>query len=156
MLEEVRRADLRPLWIGRIAFLRVAREADRGEALKRLKMLLVKEDHVTPAVRLDRWICLYFVASILGWDEAQDLRVATIAALAPLFGRNAATGEWAVRTVFSDRVKELWRKMQPAKGRRMTAREVKQAVAAMLPPKARKKANTSRKFAVPYRSLKSA
>jgi hypothetical protein len=154
VLEEVRRADLRPLWVGRIAFLRVARENDRAEALKRLKLLLVQEDHVTPAVRLDRWICLHFIASILGWDEAQDLRVGAIAALCPLFGRNAATGEWSIKRPFAERACALWRRMQPAKGRRMPARAVKAEVDRMLAPKQRKKANASRKFAAFWRALK--
>ena len=46
VLEEFRRADLRPLWVGRAAYLWSEGEPDRAKALKELKADLVREDMV--------------------------------------------------------------------------------------------------------------
>jgi hypothetical protein len=132
VLEEFRRADLRPLWVGRAAYLWSEGEPDRAKALKELKVDLVAEDMVTAAGRLDQFITIYWVARLLGWDEAQGLRVAAIRELRRLVARNAATEEFALRRQCDRPARALWARMVRD---RLTAAAVKAEVDRIRPPK---------------------
>jgi hypothetical protein len=132
VLEEFRRADLRPLWVGRVAYLWSEGEPDRAAALKQLKTDLVSEDMVSAAGRLDQFITIYWVARLLGWDEAQGLRVAAIRELRRLVARNAATEEFAIRRQCVGPARHLWARMAREK---LTAAAVKAEVDAIRPAK---------------------
>jgi hypothetical protein len=133
VLEEFRRADLRPLWLGRQAYLWSAGESDRAKALKELKNDLVREDLVTAAGRLDQFIVLYWVARLLGWDEAQDLRVGAIRELRRLVARNGANEEFALRRHCERPARALWARMVRD---HLTAAAVKAAVDKIRPSRA--------------------
>ena len=132
VLEEFRRADLRPLWLGRLAYLWSNSRDDRAAALKELKGDLVREDLVTAAGRLDQFITIYWVVRLLGWDEAQGLRVAAIRELRRLVARNAATEEFAFRRRCEKPAQALWRRMVRE---RLTAAAVKAEVDRIRPSK---------------------
>ena len=111
VLAEIRRADLRPLWIGRYAHLWSSTQADRCEALRELKADLVRDDFISVAARLDQYIVVYFVAWLLGWDEAQSLRLEAMKALRRLVAQNQATGEYQLRRQCERPARALWAQM---------------------------------------------
>jgi hypothetical protein len=136
VLEEVRRADLRPLWIGRYAYLWSSTQPDRCEALRELKRDLVRDDFISVAARLDQYIVVYFVAWLLGWDEAQSLRLEAMKALRRLVAQNKATGEYQLRRQCERPARALWGQMVR---QRMTGAAVRAAVNKILPRKANPK-----------------
>ena len=111
VLEEFGRADLRPLWLGRIAYLWSEGQPDRATAIKQLRLDLIREDMLSAAARLDQFILLYWIGRILGWDEAQGLRVAAIRELRRLFARDAASDEYSVRRQCLGPARLLWSRM---------------------------------------------
>ncbi len=136
VLEEVRRADLRPLWIGRYAYLWSSTQPDRSEALRELKGDLVRDDFISVAARLDQYIVVYFVAWLLGWDEAQLLRLEAMKAMRRLVAQNKATGEYQLRRQCERPARALWRQMVAS---RMTGAAVRAAVEKILPSKSNPK-----------------
>ena len=136
VLEEVRRADLRPLWIGHYAWLWSSKKPDRQVAMQELKQDLVREDFIGVAARLDQYVCVYFVAKLLGWDEAQGLRLEAIKALRPLLVRNTESGEYSLRRVCDRPARALWSRM--VRGR-MTAAAVRSEVEKIRPKKSNPK-----------------
>ena len=105
VLEQFRLYELRPLSIGKFCVEWLAHQPElppdqqipRGEALKRIREGLARQDQVSFAARLDRFIACYWIAAELGWTAAWKLRYAAIRELLPLFGRNAATEEYCLR-----------------------------------------------------------
>ena len=85
------------MWLGKVSAAWIAAQPDRAQALKDLKAALVAADLATAAGRVDRYVALFWVAYLLGWDEAQELRVAAIRELSRLVARNSATEEYAIR-----------------------------------------------------------
>ena len=75
VIEVCRRDELQPLLLGRFIFWWIEGQQDRGVELRALKADLVAAQLATHATRLDRFLCLYWIAARLGWDEAQQLRV---------------------------------------------------------------------------------
>ena len=136
VLEEVRRADLRPLWIGRYAYLWSSTQPDRSAALRELKGDLVRDDFISVAARLDQYIVVYFVAWLLGWDEAQLLRLEAMKAMRRLVAQNKATGEYQLRRQCERPARALWRQMVAS---RMTGAAVRAAVEKILPSKSNPK-----------------
>ena len=154
VIEAFRRDELRPLWLGRYAYLWIADQPDRAKELKALKMDLVAAQLVTAATRLDYFICVYWIATALGWDEAQELRVAAIRELRRLFGRNEATGEWQIRKGLESSAAALWRRMVRD---RLPAAAVRAQVTRLRPPrKAVKMTGPAAEVAKLFKSVKRA
>jgi hypothetical protein len=151
VVEAFRRDELRPLWLGRAAFQWIEDKADRVAELRALKADLCKADLVPAAARLDRFICYYWIAQRLGWDDAQQLRVAAIREMAPLFGRNAATEEWGVRKTYEADARILWRVMI---NKRLPASAVRDQVRKIRPRSGLKIDKPAREFAKLMKSIR--
>jgi hypothetical protein len=155
VLEEVRRADLRPLWIGRYASLWAGTCADRNEALKELRADMVREHYLSAAARLDGFIAAYFVCWTLGWDDAQSLVFDAIKQLRRLVALNVATGEYQFRRHCEKPARSLWARMVRT---RMSAAAVRAEVDKIRPaksnPKIHGRAGAAVKFLKQIRSWK--
>jgi hypothetical protein len=155
VLEEVRRADLRPLWIGRYASLWAGTCADRNEALKELRADMVREHYLSAAARLDGCIAAYFVSWTLGWDDAQSLVFDAIKQLRRLVALNAATGEYQFRRHCEKPARSLWARMVRT---RMSAAAVRAEVDKIRPvkgnPKIHGRAGAAVKFLKQLRTWK--
>jgi hypothetical protein len=159
VLEQFRLYEQRPLTIGKfcVQWLRHQPELERdkqlarGEALRRIREGLAKQDQVTLAARLDRFIACYFVAQSLGWEVAWKLRYAAIRELMPLFGRNAATEEYVLRPELAEVTRALWARML---AEHLTADVVRKEVGRIRPPKVFRLHGRSGRLAAIRRDLK--
>jgi hypothetical protein len=152
VLEEVRRSDLRPLWIGHYAALWSGTCPDRQAALKELKADMVQEQYVSAAARLDGFIAAHFVAAALGWDEAQSMVFDAIKQLRRLVALDVTSGDYKFRRNCEAPARKLWRRMVAT---RMTAAAVKAEVDRIRPaksnPKLHGRAGAAAKF---FKTLK--
>jgi hypothetical protein len=131
VLEEARRYELRPLWIGHYAALWSATCPDRQRALKELKADLVSEHLLSTAARLDGFMAAHYVAWSLGWDEAQSMVFDSIKQLRRLVALNVATGEYQFRRGCEQPARKLWARMVHSY---MSAAAVKAEVDKIRPP----------------------
>ena len=144
LLEKFRRFESRPLHLGRLCFVWIENKPDRAQALKCLKADLVADDQVGAATRVNSYLAIYWVARLLGWEDAQDLRVAAIRELRRLIARNAATEEWQLRTVCEPAARGLWARMV---AERLPAAVVRSEVRKIRPSRALKIGGRSGKLA---------
>jgi len=113
LLHEFRLHESTPLRLGKLVYLwsHALPETDRAGALQRLKEDLLADDQVTAAGRVDRFVALYWVARLLGWQEAQKVRVGAIRELCRLIARNPANDEWQIRASCETGTRDLWGRM---------------------------------------------
>jgi len=139
VLDQFRLYELRPLLLGRFCVqwlqhqpeLAKEQQLARGEALKKIREGLAKQDQISLAARLDRFIACYWIAMELGWNDACKLRYAAIRELLPLFGRNAATEEYVLRPERAEATRALWARMVSD---HLTAETVRSEVRRIRPP----------------------
>jgi hypothetical protein len=159
VLEQFRLYELRPLTIGKFCVqwlqhqpeLAADKQLPRGEALRRIREGLAKQDQVTLAARLDRFIACYYVATVLGWEDAWKLRYAAIRELLPLFGRNAALEEYELRPERAAATRALWSRML---AEHLTAEAVRAEVRKIRPPQVLRLHGRSGRLATIRRDLK--
>ena len=158
LLDQFRLFESRPLslgkscalWLNHQPELPIESQLPRGEALRRIREGLVKQDQATYATRLDRFIAAYFVALELGWEEAWRVRYSCVRELLPLFGRNAATEEYQLRPERADATRALWRRIVD---QRLTASAVREQVGKIMPRKTVRMHGRSGRLAVIRRDV---
>jgi hypothetical protein len=128
-------AGLRPLRLGKFTYLWIKRQPDRSQALKEVKAALVADDQIGEAGRVDRFLAVYWIARLLGPDDAQQMRMAAIRELRPLVARNMANEEWGLRTSCEPAARALWSRMV---SERLTAAAIRSEVRKIRPSRSLK------------------
>lgn len=144
VLDQFRLHELRPLSLGKFCWewlthqpeFSEAEQLTRSEALVRIREGLVRQQQISHAARLDRFILVYWIATELGWASAWKLKYAAIRELQPMFGRNAANEEYCLRPDKAEVTRELWGRML---AEHLTAEQVRAEVAKIRPPKGKRK-----------------